>query len=45
MGDKVYLKFIKVGDGKYIITNFFENLSLKDNKVESLSVENSSITE
>ena len=45
VGDKVSLKFIKVGDGKYIITNSFENLSLKDNKVESSSVENSSTTE
>ena len=30
IGDKVSLKFIKVGDGKYIITNSFENLSLKE---------------
>ena len=45
VGDKVSLKFIKVGDGKYIITNSFENLSLKENKVESSSVENSSTTE
>ena len=45
VGDKVSLKFIKVGDGKYIITNSFENLSLKDNKVESSSVENSSTPE
>lgn len=29
VGDRVSIKFIKVGDGKYIITNFFENLSLK----------------
>ncbi|MDY2630249.1 MAG: cell shape-determining protein [Clostridium sp.] len=27
-GDKVRIKYIKVGDGKYILTNSFENLSL-----------------
>ena len=43
VGDKVSLKFIKVGDGKYIITNSFENLSLKGNKIES-SVEEGSTT-
>ncbi|SCJ73011.1 Uncharacterised protein [uncultured Clostridium sp.] len=45
VGDKVSLKFIKVGDGKYIITNSFENLSLKNSRVESSPVENSSTTE
>ena len=30
MGDKVSLKFIRVGDGNYIITNSFENLTLKE---------------
>ena len=45
VGDKVSLRFIKVGDGKYIITNSFENLSLKNSRVESSPVENSSTTE
>ena len=30
IGDKISIKYIKVGDGKYIICNSFENLSLKD---------------
>ena len=30
MGDKVSLKFIRVGDGNYIITNSFENLTLNE---------------
>jgi len=34
VGDEVSIKFIKVGDGKYIITNSFENLSLKGEKTE-----------
>ena len=28
IGDKVKIKYIKVGDGKYILTNSFENLSI-----------------
>lgn len=42
VGDTVALKFIQVGDGQYIITNSFENLSLKvkeDNSSESTSEE------
>lgn len=35
IGDKVSIKFIKVGDGKYIITNSFENLSLKSITTEA----------
>lgn len=29
VGDKIVVKFIKVGDGKFILTNSFENISLK----------------
>ena len=29
VGDTVSIKFIKVGDGEYIITNSFENLTLE----------------
>lgn len=29
VGDKIRVKFIKVGDGKFILTNSFENLTLK----------------
>ena len=31
VGDTVSIKFIKVGDGQYIITNSFKNLSLENN--------------
>lgn len=31
VGDKIKVKFIRVGEGKYILTNSFENLSLKEN--------------
>ena len=31
VGDTVAIKFIQVGDGQYIITNSFENLSLRGN--------------
>lgn len=44
VGDKVSLKFIKVGDGKYIITNSFENLSLKGSNMESSLEEGSTTT-
>ena len=37
VGDTVSLKFIKVGDGDYIITNSFENLSLNEESKENLS--------
>lgn len=30
VSDKVLLKYIKVGEGKYIITNSFENITLKE---------------
>lgn len=30
VGDKIVVKFIKVGDGKFILTNSFENISLKE---------------
>ncbi|MDU1315071.1 MAG: cell shape-determining protein [Clostridium septicum] len=29
IGDKVIVKFIKVGEGKFVLTNSFENLNLK----------------
>ncbi|GAB6167659.1 hypothetical protein JCM1393_01190 [Clostridium carnis] len=29
VGDKILIKFIKVGDGKFVLTNSFENLNLK----------------
>ena len=32
IGDKVKIKYIKIGDGKYILTNSFENLTI-NNKV------------
>lgn len=34
VGDKVSIRFIKVGDGKYIITNSFENLSLEQESTQ-----------
>ena len=37
VGDTVSLKFIKVGDGDYIITNSFENLSLNEEAKENVS--------
>lgn len=37
VGDTVSLKFIKVGDGDYIITNSFENLSLNEESKENIS--------
>lgn len=37
VGDTVSLKFIKVGDGDYIITNSFENLSLNEETKENVS--------
>lgn len=30
IGDKIKIKYIKVGDGKYILTNSFENLSINN---------------
>ena len=30
VGDKISMKYIKVGDGKYILTNSFENLSINN---------------
>ena len=30
VGDKVKIKYIKVGDGKYILTNSFENLTINN---------------
>ena len=40
VGDTVFIKFIQVGDGQYIITNSFENLSLKNSSSNSESVDN-----
>ena len=39
VGDTVSLKFIKVGDGQYIITNSFENLSLENKSTDNANSE------
>ena len=35
LGDTISIKFIKVGDGQYIITNSFENLTLENQYEDS----------
>lgn len=39
IGDTISIKFIKVGDGQYIITNSFENLTLKNQSEDSKKLE------
>lgn len=39
IGDTISIKFIKVGDGEYIITNSFENLTLKNQSEDSKKLE------
>lgn len=39
VGDTISIKFIKVGDGQYIITNYFENLTLENHSEDTKNLE------
>lgn len=39
VGDTISIKFIKVGDGEYIITNSFENLTLENHSEDTKTLE------
>lgn len=39
VGDTISIKFIKVGDGQYIITNSFENLTLENHSEDTKNLE------
>lgn len=39
VGDTISIKFIKVGDGEYIITNSFENLTLENHSEDTKNLE------
>ena len=39
VGDTISIKFIKVGDGQYIITNYFENLTLENHSEDTKTLE------
>ncbi|MGL5379255.1 cell shape-determining protein [Clostridium sp.] len=34
VGDKVIVKYIKVGEGRFVLTNTFENLNLKEQNIQ-----------